>query len=103
MTTLPLEEKWNRTLENLNEKQRRYYLAYEAKALGHGSVSRISRATGISRETIHVGIREVENDKVLDGERIRRSGGGRKRIVTTDTTLLTDLDTLFKPEDIKGN
>jgi hypothetical protein len=103
MRQLPVEEKWNRTLENLNEKQRRYYLAYEAKALGYGSVSRISKATGISRETIHVGIREVEQDKLLEGARVRRPGGGRKKITAADTTLLADLDTLFKPEDIKGN
>lgn len=95
MTTLSLEEKWNNTLSDLNEAQRRRYLANEAKALGHGGISRISRATGISRETIHVGIREVESQSIIPKGRVRNIGGGRKKIVNTDATLLQDLDALL--------
>jgi hypothetical protein len=103
MTKLSLEEKWKKTLETLNEKQRRYYLAYEAKTLGAGNITRISKATGISRETIHVGIREIENNTMLMGTRMRKTGGGRKRILTKDTTLLEDLDILLDPKDVKGD
>jgi transposase len=80
MKTITLEEKWNNTLKTLNESQRRYYLANEAKALGYGGVARISRATGISRETIHVGIREIDNGMELLWKRARKPGGGKKRI-----------------------
>ncbi len=103
MTTISLEEKWKRTLAELNEAQRRRYLANEAKVLGHGGISKISQATGISRETIHVGIREVESGVMLHG-RIRQAGGGRKKVVDTDTTLLEDLDTLIvDSNNTKGN
>jgi hypothetical protein len=44
-------------------------------------VSAVSRATGISRTTIHSGIAELERPApAAAGEsRVRRSGGGRKR------------------------
>jgi hypothetical protein len=104
MTTLSLEEKWNNTLTDLNEAQRRRYLANEAKVLGQGGISRISRATGISRETIHVGIREVESNVTIPEGRVRQIGGGRKKIVDNDATLLKDLDALIVENTaIKGN
>lgn len=104
MTSITLEEKWNKTLVDLNECQKRRYLAQEAKTLGRGGVSRISRATGISRETIHVGIREVEANISMPKGRARRKGGGRKKIIDTDQDLLTDLDKLLIEEkQTKGN
>jgi len=84
----------------LNEKQRRYYAAYEVKALGHGGVSLFASKTDISRDTIHVGIREIESGNMLEGDRVRRVGGGRKPITEIDPTIEDDLDILAEP---KGN
>jgi hypothetical protein len=42
----------------LNERQRRLWAAAEAKAMGYGGVSRVARATGISRRAIHARLRE---------------------------------------------
>lgn len=100
MTIIPAQEKWRRMLATLNEKQRRYYLAFEAKALGPGSITQVSRATGISRETITNGIREIETGTMLEGERIRRPGGGRKTLTVYDPTLTQDIERLVDP---KGN
>jgi hypothetical protein len=40
-------------LPELNERQRRLYLATEAKSIGYGGVTRVSRISGISRVTIN--------------------------------------------------
>jgi hypothetical protein len=82
----------------LNERSRRLWAATEAKALGHGGIAAVERATGISRSTIQRGLRELESfGEVLDPDRVRRSGGGRKRIVEKDPTVFSDLDALVEP------
>ena len=54
-----LEEKVTALLPYLNERQRRLFLAAEARALGHGGVARVARAAGVSRPTIQQGLREL--------------------------------------------
>jgi hypothetical protein len=39
-------------LPTLNEFQRRRYLAAEAKSIGYGDISLVSRISGISRQTL---------------------------------------------------
>lgn len=46
--------------KNLNEKNRRHYAAVEAKKLGHGGISYISKLFGISDRTINRGIEELK-------------------------------------------
>jgi hypothetical protein len=71
--------------------------ASEARALGYGGVSRIRRASGLSRKAIAKGIREIADGSSMPG-RIRRSGAGRKSIVEHDPKLLVSLDRLIEPE-----
>ena len=71
--------------------------ASEALALGYGGVSRIQRASGLSRKAIANGIREITDGRAMPG-RIRRSGAGRKNIVERDPKLLAMLDRLIEPE-----
>ena len=71
--------------------------ASEALALGYGGVSRIRRASGLSRKAIAKGIREIADGSAMPG-RIRRSGAGRKNIVELDPKLLVSLDRLIEPE-----
>jgi hypothetical protein len=71
--------------------------ASEALALGYGGVSRIRRASGLSRKAIAKGIREIADGSAMPG-RIRRSGAGRKNIVERDPKLLVSLDRLIEPE-----
>ncbi|MBI2833789.1 MAG: ISAzo13 family transposase [Acidobacteria bacterium] len=82
----------------LDERLRRRMAAAEAAAVGRGGPSAVSRATGVSRRAIRVGIRELKAPPAqrLTG-RVRKSGGGRKRTVDTDPTLLRDLDLLVEP------
>jgi hypothetical protein len=79
------------------ERSRRLWAASEARALGHGGITLVERATGISRSTIHRGLRELEGKTQLPPDRTRKVGGGRKRTTAIDPTLLRDLDALVEP------
>ncbi len=94
-------EKLRSILPYLNERQQRLLLAAEARSLGYGGVSQVSRSSGISRPTIHRGLRELDQDPE-DVLLIRQSGGGRKRIEEIDATILDDLDQLIAP-DTRGD
>ena len=70
-----------KVLDALNEAQARWFVAREAIILGHGGVTKMSELTGLSRPTIIKGIGELKSGKKLNtSQRIRKPGGGRKRI-----------------------
>ena len=71
--------------------------ASEALALGYGGVSRIRRASGLSRKAIAKGIREIADGSTKPG-RIRQPGAGRKSITERDPKLLAAVDRLIEPE-----
>src|SRR2546425_2940200 len=76
------ERHWLRVLGTLNEFQARVFVAQKALAEGRGSISRLSRLTGMSRPTIMRGVADLEGRAALpraEHGRIRRPGGGRKR------------------------
>ena len=66
-----LKEKMAALLPHLNERQRRLFLAAEARALGHGGVAQVARAAGVSRPTIQQGLRELAGS-LAPTERVRR-------------------------------
>lgn len=100
-TQINIEQKWRDTLPELNEKQQRYYAAREAKAYGFGGVVLFSRETGISRETIHQGIKEIESDNTLQGERVRRPGAGRKKLEELQPKLVETIESEANPKTDK--
>ena len=71
----------------LNELSRRRWVATEAKALGRGGVSTVFRATGVNRNTIMKGIKELKNKKSIEPNRLRKKGGGRKKITEKNPEL----------------
>ncbi len=81
----------------LNEQSRRRFAAIEAKALGHGGVSLLARITGVARSTIYHGLSDIRHNISAAPGRVRRSGGGRKKKASQDTTLLADLKGLVEP------
>jgi hypothetical protein len=81
----------------LNERARRLWAATEAMVLGHGGIATVVQATGISRSTISRGLKELKGSTAVEPRRTRRPGGGRKRNVEKDPTLLADLDALVEP------
>ncbi|MGH7461139.1 MAG: ISAzo13 family transposase [Longimicrobiales bacterium] len=92
-----LRKKYTALRPELTERSRRLWAATEARALGHGGIGLVERATGISRSTIQRGLRELEARQTLAANRTRRPGGGRKRAVEKDRRLLVDLDALVEP------
>jgi hypothetical protein len=69
----------------------------EARAAGRGGITGVVRATGIAYSTIQRGLKELEAKVRLAPGRIRRPGGGRKKTLTKDPTLLADLEGLVEP------
>ena len=63
----------------LDERSRRRWAAAESLAIGYGGDAVVSSATGVARETIRKGRREIARDEAPT-DRIRRPGGGRPRI-----------------------
>ena len=84
---------------HLDERLRRLVAAAEVAAAGAGSVSAVARATGVSRRAIRAGAKELtaRGAAALGPGRIRRPGGGRKRTIDQDPTLLKDLERLIEP------
>jgi transposase len=81
----------------LNEKQWRQYLAIEAQQ--RGSVAQIAKEAGVSRNTVKRGLQELEAGNLYrPGERLRQTGGGRKKEGERDTTLQADLESLLDPK-----
>jgi hypothetical protein len=81
----------------LNERTLRLWCATEARAIGHGGIIKVHKATGISRPTIMKGLRELDNPSNLSKEEIRLKGGGRKKLTDKNPSLLTELDKLIEP------
>ena len=84
-------------LPHLNERQRRLYLASEAKALGEGGVRIVAAATGCSEPTVYKGLQELKDGTVMK-ERVRKKGGGRKKIEDTSPGIVQDIEKLVSPE-----
>jgi len=71
----------------LNELQARLFAADKALDLGRGGISRLSALTGLSRTTITKAVEELASGRKLvsPGEgRVRRVGGGRKKVEGVD-------------------
>ena len=81
----------------LDERMRRLVAASESLAIGFGGTSQVSRQTGVSRRAIIRGIKELDEATSVQGGRVRRPGGGRKRTVDKDASLKTDLERLVDP------
>ena len=81
----------------LDERARRLVLAGEAKGLGFGGISKVSRASGLSRKAISKGIDELESGEVIAPGRIRRAGAGRKRVTLLNPKMVDSLTHLIEP------
>jgi transposase len=91
-------ERFRALAGELDERRRRLWAAAEARSAGRGGIAATARATGMSQETIRRGVRELQSGERLDRGRVRRAGGGRKRLAEADPTLLCDLERLVDGE-----
>jgi len=94
-----LKEKYQILEKILDEHSRRLWAAAEARSLPYGGVSVVSKATGLSRTTIHAGMGELEGGEMRPGPlgRKRKPGAGRKSITHHEPEILRELDKLVEP------
>jgi hypothetical protein len=91
-----LVEKFAAVSPVLDERGRRLWAAAESRSLGWGGDSLVSGATGLARETIRKGRREIERG-VEPSDRIRRPGAGRPGIEATQPGIRSALERLVDP------
>ena len=76
-----LHHQMNLLLSRLDEQQRRWYVALEAKKLGDGGATLMSQITGMHVDTIRRGRRELDTElQDRPAKRVRVPGGGRPPI-----------------------
>lgn len=93
-----LQNKLNKIIPILDKKQRRLYLTSEAEAIGRGGKSLISKLGKISRPTLNKGEKELNSQEDCSiATRIRKEGGGRKKITESNTEILEALELLVEP------
>ena len=81
----------------LDERQWRLLLGAEARALGHGGIAVVTRASGAARSTVSIGVAEVRAGVQPDG-RVRAAGGGRPAVEEEQPGIEDALDGLVAPE-----
>jgi hypothetical protein len=70
----------NRIIACTDERGRRLVAGLLARLYGHGGIARLARITGLDRNTIARGRRELDRADILPPGRVRRPGGGPKRV-----------------------
>ncbi|MFG2142682.1 ISAzo13 family transposase [Streptomyces sp. NPDC048696] len=96
-----LAAKFGAILPHLDERQRRLLIGVEARFLGHGGIKAVARAAGVCEATVSAGMRELGSGEAPLG-RIRRPGGGRKRVVDQNPAVREALLALVEP-DVRGD
>lgn len=87
--------------QELNEIQWRHYLGTEALRLGYKGLIQVMQCSGADFKTIQRGIKEVTEGKLYHpGERIRKTGGGRKKLSAHNPEIVHVVE---KTADPKGN
>ena len=95
--------KYERLAPVMDERLTRLWAAAEALAIGHGGVAAVTQATGILAKRIIAGKRDLEalkKDPPKEpprGQRVRRPGGGRKRLEEHAPELRQSLEALVDP------
>jgi len=67
----------NRVLVSLDERNRRRFIGLLAIQWGRRQITRLAMITGLSRNTIRRGKREIEHPSVRNNRGIRQPGAGR--------------------------
>ena len=89
-------EKYAAIAPVLDERARRLWAATESRAIGYGGDALVSAATGLARETIRKGRREIERGVKVTG-RVRGAGAGRPGIEKAQPGIKDALEQLVDP------
>ena len=92
-------ERIRNILPLLDERQKRLYLANEAKSIGYGGITQVSKISGVSRVTITQGMAEIKREgyQPKSESRCRKKGGGRKPIETKNPEIIYELENFLLP------
>ena len=94
-----ISQRYSLLSAHLDERERRLFAATEANGIGYGGIATVARITGMAPSTIGRGRRDLADGVRLEAGRIRRAGGGRKSLVTTDPGLVPALLALVEPTE----
>lgn len=83
-------------VSTLNEKNARHYVGLWALEIGWGGISRVNEFTGKSMNTIRKGIGEIKSCKMKTFKRIRKEGGGRKKLIDKNPKLKKELKKIMQ-------
>jgi Rhodopirellula transposase DDE domain len=100
---LAIRARYDAVSPHLGETGLRLFAAGEARAAGRGGIAAVSAMTGIARSTIGRGLKELaSNDAAAPQDRIRRTGGGRKKATVKQPDLVKTLLELIEAS-IRGD
>lgn len=94
---LKIQQKYQSIKLHLSERACRLWAAAEARAHGYGGILLVCKATGISKMTVHKGLNELDNPSETPPTRIRKEGGGRKKISEKIPEVCKALEKLVEP------
>lgn len=92
-----IRNKYQALRPGMDEHVRRRWAACDALAIGWGGITAVAAATGLARPTMraglaagHGGVARAEEDEPSAPHRVRRGGGGRRRVTACDRPLRKD-------------
>lgn len=96
-----LKEKYESLLPHLSEKEKRLVLAADAKSMGRGGLSKVSKLAGVSRVTLNSGLQDLKSAPITLGlKKSRKHGGGRKRETVKDERLINIIAGIVEPHTL---
>lgn len=91
-----IRKRWEADGSKRGERGRRLFAASEVRAAGWGGLAAVSGVTGLARSTIERGLKDLDAPPLGAG-RVRREGGGPRKLTERDSTLLEDLKRIVEP------
>jgi len=99
---MPAYQHFDFMKQELNEIQWRHYLGSEALRIGHGGINQIMQQSGSDWKTIKRGMQEIQSGDVYHpGEKIRKNGGGRKKVTLHKPHLAEAIELEANPKTDK--
>jgi transposase len=96
-----VREKFKSLRQLLDERRLRLWAATEARSLGRGGIKTVAEACGLSRRSLERGLAELRTQEtagkgtiLMSMERVRRPGGGRKKLLSKNPDLAVELERL---------
>src|SRR3989338_4581860 len=87
---------WLIALSECNESQRRKLAGVKALEIGRGGLLQVCKITGMSHHTVIKGMNEIKNTKKPLTSRIRKEGGGRKKIIDENPNVKKEIENILE-------